>query len=48
MEYNSATKINEFMKFLAKWVQLENILSKVTQKQPIKQMKNKHIVCTYW
>jgi hypothetical protein len=32
MEYYSAIKIDEFMKFLGKWMKLENIiLSKVTQ-----------------
>jgi hypothetical protein len=32
MEYYSAIKINEFMKFLGKWMDLENfILSEVTQ-----------------
>ena len=38
MEYYSAIKYNEFMKFLGKWLQLENIiLSEVTQAQ-----KNTH------
>jgi hypothetical protein len=33
MEYYSAIKKNEFMKFLAKWMDLEGIiLSEVTQK----------------
>jgi hypothetical protein len=37
-EYYSAIKNNEFMKFLVKWMELENIiLSKITQSQ-----KNKH------
>ena len=32
MEYYSAIKNNEFMKFLGKWIELENIiLSEVTQ-----------------
>ena len=32
MEYYSAIKYNEFMKFLGKWMELENtILSEVTQ-----------------
>jgi hypothetical protein len=31
MEYYSAIKKNEFMKFLGKWIELENILSEVTQ-----------------
>jgi hypothetical protein len=32
MEYYSAIKNNEFMKFLGKWMELENIiLSEVTQ-----------------
>jgi hypothetical protein len=34
MEYYSAIKINEFMKFLGKWMELQNIiLSEVTQSQ---------------
>ena len=34
MEYYSATKKNEFMKFLGKWMYLENIiLSEVIQSQ---------------
>jgi hypothetical protein len=34
MEYYSAIKNNEFMKFLGKWVSLEDIiLSEVTQSQ---------------
>jgi hypothetical protein len=34
MEYYSAIKNNEFMKFLGKWIYLENIiLSEVTQSQ---------------
>ena len=38
MEYYSAIKKNEFMKFLAKWMDLEGIiLSEVTQSQ-----KNSH------
>ena len=38
MEYYSAIKDNEFMKFLGKWLELENIiLSEVTQSQ-----KNTH------
>ena len=38
MEYYSAIKNNEFMKFLGKWMELENIiLSEVTQSQ-----KNTH------
>jgi hypothetical protein len=38
MEYYSAIKKNEFMKFLGKWLHLEdNILSEVTQSQ-----KNTH------
>ena len=36
MEYYSAIKNNGFMKFLGKWGELENILSEVTQNQPIK------------
>jgi hypothetical protein len=38
VEYYSAIKNNEFMKFLGKWIELENIiLSEVTQSQ-----KNTH------
>ena len=38
MEYYAAIKNNEFMKFLGKWIELENIiLSEVTQSQ-----KNTH------
>ena len=38
MEYYSAIKNNEFMKFLGKWMELENIIpSEVTQSQ-----KNTH------
>ena len=38
MEYYSAIKNNEFMKFAGKWMELENIiLSEVTQSQ-----RNKH------
>ena len=38
MEYYSAIKNNEFMKFLGKWMKLENIIvSEVTQSQ-----KNTH------
>jgi len=34
MEYYSAIKNNDFMKFIGKWMELENIiLSKVTQSQ---------------
>ena len=34
MEYHSAIKNNEFMKFLGKWIDLEDIiLSEVTQSQ---------------
>ena len=48
MEYYSAIKNNEFMKFLGKWMKLENIiLSEVTQSQ-----KNTHgmhsLVSGYW
>ena len=31
MKYYSAIKNNNFMKFLGKWMELENILSEVTQ-----------------
>jgi hypothetical protein len=42
MKYYSAIKNNEFMKFLGKWMELENIiLSEVTLSQ------NTHIVWTH-
>jgi hypothetical protein len=42
MEYYSAIKNNEFMKFLGKWMDLEGIiLSEVTQSQ-----KNSHDMCS--
>jgi hypothetical protein len=37
MEYFSTLKHDEFMKVLGKWMELENILSEVTQSQ-----KNTH------
>ena len=37
MDYYSAIINDEFMKFLGKWIELENILSEVTQSQ-----KNTH------
>ena len=40
-EYYSAIKNNEFMKFLGKWMELENItLSEVTQSQKISLKKS--------
>ena len=43
MEYYSAIRNNEFMKFLDKWMELENIiLSVVTQSQ-----KKTLMVCTH-
>jgi len=33
MEYHSAIKNNDFMKSAGKWIELENILSEVTQSQ---------------
>ena len=33
MEYGSAIKNDEFMIFLEKWMELENILSEITQSQ---------------
>ena len=42
MEYYSAIKNNDFMKFAGKWMDLENItLSEVTQSQKT------HMVCTH-
>jgi hypothetical protein len=41
--YYSATKNDEYTKFLGKWVELENIiLSEVTQSQIT------HMICTHW
>jgi hypothetical protein len=37
MEYYSVIKNNEFMKFTGKWMDLENILSEITESQ-----KNTH------
>ena len=47
MEYYSAIKNNEFMKFLGKWMDLEyNFLSEVTQSQ--KNMHDMHsLICGY-
>ena len=43
MEYYSAIKKNEFMKFLGKWMDLEEIiLSKVTQSQITNHMLYTH------
>ena len=42
MDYSSAIKINEFIKFLGKQMELENMLSEVTQSQ------RTHTVCSYW
>jgi hypothetical protein len=42
MEYNAAIKINEFMKFKDKWMDLEDvILSEATQSQ------RTHMICTH-
>jgi hypothetical protein len=40
MEYYSAIKNSDFMKFLGKWIELENMLSEVTQSQ--KNTHSKH------
>jgi hypothetical protein len=43
MEYYSSIKNNEFMKFLGKRMELENIiLSEVTNH------KRTHMICPYW
>jgi hypothetical protein len=43
MEYYSAIKNNEFMKFLGEWTDLDDIiLSEVTQSQKT------HMICTHW
>jgi hypothetical protein len=42
MDYYTAIKNNDFMKFLGKWMELENIiLSEVTQ------LQKTHMVCTH-
>jgi hypothetical protein len=42
-EYYSSTKKQDIMKFLSKWIELENIiLSEVTQTQKT------CMVCTHW
>ena len=46
MEYYSAIKNNDFMKFIGKWMELENIiLSELTQTQ---KDKKPHMVYTHW
>jgi hypothetical protein len=40
MEYYSAIKQNDFMKFAGKWIELENTINEVTV------TKSTHIVCT--
>ena len=41
MEYYSAIRNNDFMKFLGKWMELENIiLSEVTQSQKINKINH--------
>jgi hypothetical protein len=42
VEYYSAIKNNQFMKFAGKWIELENILSEVTPTQ-----KNTHGMNSY-
>jgi hypothetical protein len=42
MEYYSAIKNYGFIKILAKWKDLEDILSEVTQSQSF------HMLCTHW
>jgi hypothetical protein len=41
IEYYSNIKNSDFMKFLGKWMELEDILSEVTQSQ-----KNTHGMCS--
>jgi hypothetical protein len=51
MEYYSSIKKNEFMKFLAKWMDLEGIiLSEVTQSQKKKKKKKTKTqrICSHW
>ena len=48
MGYYSAIRNNEFMKFLDKWMELENIiLSKVTQSQKINHGMHS-LISRYW
>jgi len=48
MEYYSAIKNNDLMKFLGKWMGLENILSEVTQSPPSPTHTTPtHMVCTH-
>jgi hypothetical protein len=47
MEYYAAIKNNEFMKFLGKWVYVEDIiLSKVTQNTHTHTHTHTHMICT--
>jgi signal transduction histidine kinase len=46
MEYYSAIKNNEFMKFLGKWMYLKDILSEVTQSQK-KSLDMHSLICGY-
>jgi hypothetical protein len=41
MEYYSTIKIHTFMKFAGKWIELENIISVVTQ------IQSTYMVCTH-
>jgi hypothetical protein len=42
MEYYSAIKHDVFMKFLCKWIELENIIM-----HELPNYRRKHMVCTY-
>jgi len=54
MEYYSAIKNNDFVKFIGKWMELENvILNEVTKSQEKRKEKKtkekkKCMVCTHW
>ena len=45
MEYYSAIKNNDFMKFLDKWMELENIILSDTKEH--KRHKRTHMVCSH-
>jgi len=48
MEYYSNIKNNDFMKFIGKWMELENIiLSDITQSENKNKTKTKYMVYTH-
>ena len=40
MKYYSAIKINDFMKFIGKWMELENIVSEVSNPVTMHSVKS--------